>query len=1288
MDLDRSFVVFNSTPRAASIYRTPLRLSWSSLLAKSRVVVLADAGSGKTTEFQSRAELLNAENRYAFFIEIQTLADHGLLAMLSRVERERFSRWESGADEAWFLLDALDDARIAGRSFKIALKRLADEIGARADSAHILVSSRVSDWQTDQDPQVFQQIFPCAQQTTSGEEPSDLALLGPVHAPVGWLSSEPEPNETSQLTIVQLSPLDEAQRRTLAHGAGVADTDAFEAAVERSGLVKFAERPSDLLMLADYWCAHQRFDSVAAMFESLIGHKLAEENRFRSDNERLTPQRARLGAERIAAALTLCNSLMLRSPGGAPENSFDALDPASILDDWTDAERNALLRRGIFVPASYGRIRFHHRSTQEYLVASWLQKLLGAGCPLREVWNLIFREHLGFHTVASPLREVAAWLSLWQPAIRDEVAARAPLLLTEAGDVGSLPVDIKRRLLLSWAEQHATGTMNLADWHGRPSDLFAEPMLGGAIREAWDRNPAPEFRTRLLQVVAAGSMIDCSDLAWQVVADDMAPESLRDAGLAALASSGDRRAMRNLAALLQTSPERLSTRLTSHALRELFPTFLTVEDAFAVVLQRRSEESLMPFLWDVPALWEKSPVPEARRFMATKLIELSQDTTFVAADPKRNAWFAGALGPLAESLAARSADTLQAEEAALLAIIRNAQNSRRAQMKELREQQRDTPRDAIWITAREMIRSNPDVLRATDAAQGQLSTALLMLLTEWLKYRTGIDNCAAILQWPLLAGGFGPQVPDLYRRALLDYWRATEPQRTADLAGDQALRGSVAFFGITLEASTDANWASQLSEAEVERAVGHAYWGANRDIPWINALVEARPSVAVPCLRSVLIDEWRSPETYPPRVLQYFAPLYGIAPPAMAAPIQRIVCELFTAHEPGDRTLYELATNILRRVDFIDSERDRLESTAYRRVKLELETAAADEVPPSLGMLYLGSPGRAIEVLSSLLQSAAPDTAGTLAAAAFQAIFDWNYPSAVRIADQASSAVLEQVVQLAYRYVPASGDVDYMNFTEPGQRMPAQHARAAILDTLVDRLAPQLPDLLHRLEQSGAPEILLRDARLRAYRSAEQRSESPAWTPAEVRTFERTHNRPLKTGIELLDAACDVLADIQRDFSRADWSSRRLLQTATDEAAVQGWLAEQLKFRSHGRFNAYTEPKISNGNMPDIVLASTAAPVEVALEIKRSESHSKATLSHALQKQLVERYLRPGGRRAGILVVTHQVERTWRAGGGDAEILSFATLVRSLQAVAAEITRNYGHSIEVRVIGIDADVAS
>nr|VFK43976.1 MAG: hypothetical protein BECKTC1821D_GA0114238_101934 [Candidatus Kentron sp. TC] len=50
-------------------------LDWSDLLRHRRVVLLAEAASGKTWEFRHRAEALAAEGKPAFFVRIEDLVD-------------------------------------------------------------------------------------------------------------------------------------------------------------------------------------------------------------------------------------------------------------------------------------------------------------------------------------------------------------------------------------------------------------------------------------------------------------------------------------------------------------------------------------------------------------------------------------------------------------------------------------------------------------------------------------------------------------------------------------------------------------------------------------------------------------------------------------------------------------------------------------------------------------------------------------------------------------------------------------------------------------------------------------------------------------------------------------------------------------------------------------------------------------------------------------------------------------------------------------------------------------
>ena len=136
-----------------------------------------------------------------------------------------------------------------------------------------------------------------------------------------------------------------------------------------------------MVELVQYWQTHRQFGTLTAMTETAVAAKLGEPDKYRPDNTDLAPAKARQGAERLAATMTLGKSFTLISPGQEPDPALasGALDPAVVLDTWTDAERNALLRRGIFAPSTYGRVRFHHRSTQEYLTACWLKRLLDGG---------------------------------------------------------------------------------------------------------------------------------------------------------------------------------------------------------------------------------------------------------------------------------------------------------------------------------------------------------------------------------------------------------------------------------------------------------------------------------------------------------------------------------------------------------------------------------------------------------------------------------------------------------------------------------------------------------------------------------------------------------------------------------------------------------------------------------------------------------------------------------------------------------------------------------------------
>jgi hypothetical protein len=371
-------------------------LGWKQLKRRRRVILLAEAASGKTEEFRHQCEVIRAAASPAFFLRIEELADQGAETSLDSESATQFEAWLAGSGEAWFFLDSVDEARLNRKSFDTALKRFARDVGTGLERAHVFVSCRVTDWKGADDRATYTRYLPAWKQPITPPEvkPEDYsALLDPLFKQQSSQRVE-KPDEDddvgnlNDLTVVQLVPLSPEQYRSLATAAGVTNVDQFVDAITKQGLESFTERPGDLLDLADYWKSHSKFSSFAEMLEHSIARKLTERDPHRPDNETISSDDAREGAERLAGALTFGKSFTLRAPGYDPDPSFaaGALDPAEILPDWTEARRNALLRRGIFAPATYGRIRFHHRSTQEYLTARWLDRLLRNNCPPNEVF--------------------------------------------------------------------------------------------------------------------------------------------------------------------------------------------------------------------------------------------------------------------------------------------------------------------------------------------------------------------------------------------------------------------------------------------------------------------------------------------------------------------------------------------------------------------------------------------------------------------------------------------------------------------------------------------------------------------------------------------------------------------------------------------------------------------------------------------------------------------------------------------------------------------------------------
>lgn len=553
-------------------------LSWENLTAESRVLILAEGGSGKTREMERQAQLLSESGKSAFFLPLESLS---LVSADSFLDRDqKFTAWKAGTSPGWFFLDSVDELKLTALKFGNALRLFAAALGPSITRARIVISSRPHQWQASLDLGHFRNALPLPPPLPPEvSEPADEIFRAALQR-----NDHPRPEEKPEseftgppgVRVVMLAPLSNAQIRMFASASGVTHIEFFLQELERENVWQFARRPLDLGNLLNIWKSSGSFGTRASQHEANAVHKLREDP-DRADAGLLPDSKAREGVENLALAMLLARRKHLHSYEAAvfETNEADDLDPGSILVRWSPAERKALLGRPIFQPSVYGRVRFHHRSVHEYLAACCLHHLGEKGMGVKALFRLLFAEMYGNKVVIPSMRPVAAWLALWNPRVRAEILLRQPELLLQEGDPGSLDPFTKRELLSSYVLSYGKG-----GWRGlsishdeirRLSSLDLGPEISG-IWNAGIENE--EVKDLLISLVESGRIASCSSIVAAVIHDPQSLDHLKVGALQALIACSDWTELAALGAAIASNPTKWGGGFLRSAMLLLFPDFL------------------------------------------------------------------------------------------------------------------------------------------------------------------------------------------------------------------------------------------------------------------------------------------------------------------------------------------------------------------------------------------------------------------------------------------------------------------------------------------------------------------------------------------------------------------------------------------------------------------------------------------------------------------------------------------------------------------------------------------
>lgn len=570
---------------------------WADILRSKRILMISEAGAGKTYECREQRKRLWDAGEPSFLLELATLAGSDVRTMLDQEEEGRLDAWlTSQSDVATFFLDSIDELKLSLGSVEQALKRLSKAIGGQLARVRIVITTRPVPF----DEQLIRRLLdippPPAAEVT-GETFAQIAMgKSPDH-------HNKDDNAPAEWRTVALMPLSDTQIAEFARGQGITDTDELLEDLRRRNAEDFARRPQDLIELCADWRDFKRIRTHREQVMTNVRVKL-KPREDRPEPAELSVDKAIEGASRLALAMMNTRRLTIRHSAEADAGHNEvAQDPAMILSDWTAPERKALLERPLFGFASYGRVRFHHRSVMEFLAAERVRALRSRGMTARALKRLLFAATRG-NTIARPSkRAIAGWLALDDDTVFEMLRDHEPDVLLTYGDPESLSLPKRVQALRAYAKRYGdSGWRGLSVPHIQ-IHRFASPELADEINRLWAEGIVnTEIREIILRIIETGRIAACSDIAYRLSTDPSASRVERTVAIEALAKLDDSR-LDALTATIANDATMWPDPLARNAILRLYPRHMTTERLCKVLARVQEKKRTVGDLsWQLPRL--------------------------------------------------------------------------------------------------------------------------------------------------------------------------------------------------------------------------------------------------------------------------------------------------------------------------------------------------------------------------------------------------------------------------------------------------------------------------------------------------------------------------------------------------------------------------------------------------------------------------------------------------------------------------------------------------------------
>ncbi|MCU7963500.1 hypothetical protein L5M28_13095 [Shewanella sp. SW32] len=461
--------------------------SWDDLLNKDRIIILAEAGSGKTVEIREQAKKLSAEKKCSFFIKIEDIKDN-FEGAFEFGDISLFDTWLSGQEYGYFFLDSVDEAKIANeKDFQKALRCFSKKINKGISRAKIFITSRGSAWRPKTDFEFVENL---------------LSL------------KNHDDKSNSSFKVYSFSDLSYEQIRIFSLEKGIENIDIFMEEVKGKEAEFFTRKPLDLLSVVEFWKKNQRIGSRSELLQNLLTIKLEliEVGRDKCD---LSLSKVLKGVQEIAAALTFGKKSKISVPDAKVYH--DVLNIHQVLPDWTNDEITTLLNRAVFEPSAYGTVSFANRLLREYLTAQWVSIKYASKGSDNKLRSLFYSTTYGIEVPIQTLKPILSWYALMNDSFAEVVANISPEVFIEEGDPSKLPIEQRQTLLEKFCEMIGATDDSFISFDANAIARFSHPDMGSIFHSLLERYSSnKQLRQILLQMALCVEAKECEDVACEI----------------------------------------------------------------------------------------------------------------------------------------------------------------------------------------------------------------------------------------------------------------------------------------------------------------------------------------------------------------------------------------------------------------------------------------------------------------------------------------------------------------------------------------------------------------------------------------------------------------------------------------------------------------------------------------------------------------------------------------------------------------------------------------------------